>query len=225
MKRLCLALASLAWFSASAASDPTPIDPKTLSFSLATINDALPPIDSAASPGATDLVLHKDEWRQFEAISRACDAEMQEELSDVRRIFQEQSRISGGVRVFTGMHLRKRMTRPLPTPLPWPELLAATGTLPAAVVGVAVQGQGMVKDGFSFRVGQFVLYGIRHGESVEVLCFGFTRAPGLSDTEAETFAAFAEKGQWVVVHWPSASVLKDKRALKNYLMQGREKKP
>jgi hypothetical protein len=149
---------------------------------------------------------------------------MQAELSDIRRIFQEKSRTSGGHRTFSEIHLRKRIGRPLGAPLLWSELLVAAGVQPSSVTGIGIQGQGAVKDGFSFRVGEFTVYGIRHDESVDVLCFGFTRTPGLGEEEAPRFAAFLEKSDLVVVHWPSASVLKDTRALTNYLRQSPDKK-
>ena len=209
--------------SAMSASEPKTIDPKTLSFSVATLNDALPTLDPGAEVGSRDLVIHEDDWRQFEAVSRAFDAAIQEELSDVRRVFQEKSKIVGGRRIFSEIHIRKRVARPFSALLAWSELLAATGAETSSVAGLALAGQGVVKDGFSFRVGQFTLFGIRHGERVDVLCFEFTRTPGLSEAEARRFAAFAEKSEIVVVHWPSASVLKDSRALTNYLMQRREK--
>ena len=116
------------------------------------------------------------------------------------------------------------MGRPLSTPLIWSELLEAAGTQPSLVAGLRLQSGGAVKDGFSFRVGQFTLYGLRHGDRVDVLCFGFTRTPGLTEEEAPRFAAFLEKSELVVVHWPSASVLKDTRALTNYLKQSTDKK-
>jgi len=224
MKHLVVVFALALGLSVSVASETKTIDPKTLSFSLATINDTLPTIEPEAASGARDHVIQEDDWRQFEAISRAFDDEMQEELSDVRRIFEEKSKTSGGHRVFSEIHIRKRIARPLSTPLIWSELLAAIGTQPSSVVGVRLQRQGMVKDGFSVRVGQFTLFGIRHDDSVDVLCFDFTRTPGLSEAEAESLASFFEKSQLIVVHWPSAAVLKDKRALFNYLRQTREKK-
>jgi len=224
MKRFFTAIASALGLSAAAAPQTKMVDPKTLYYSLATINDALPAVDPSAKPSATDLMIHEDDWRQFEAVSRAFEAEMKEELSGVQRIFKEKSKPSGEYRIFSEIHIRKRIVQPISAPLAWAELLAAAGVQPASVSGVGLRGQGLIKDGFSFRVGRLTLFGIRHGAIVDVLCFDLTRTPGLSEAEAERLASFLEKRSVVVVHWPSATVLTDKQALRSFLVKKEEKK-
>jgi hypothetical protein len=224
MKRLLTAIASALGLSATAVPQTKMVDPKTLYFSLATINDALPAIDPAAKPSATDLTIHEDDWRQFEAISRTFDAEVKDELSGVQRIFKEKSKPSGEYRIFSEIHIRKRIPRPLSAPLAWAELLAAAGVQPASVSGVGLRGQGLIKDGFSFRIGRLTIFGVRHGASVDVLCLDLARTPGLSEAEAQRLASFLERAKVVVVHWPSATVLAEKQALMSFLVQKDEKK-
>jgi hypothetical protein len=224
MKRFFTAFASALGLTAVAAPETKLVDPKTIYFSLATINDALPTSDATAKPHDTDLVLHEDDWRQFEAVSHAFDAEIKEEISGVQRIFKEKSKPSGEYRIFSEIHIRKLITRPLSPPINWNELLVACGVQPTKVSGVGLRSEGLIKDGFSFRVGRLKLFGIRHGSSVDVLCFDLTRTPSLSESEAERLASFFEKSRVVVVHWPSATVLADKQALISYLMQVDAKK-
>jgi hypothetical protein len=119
MKRLFTAIASALGFSVAAGTEPKTGDPKTVYFSLATINDALPTIDTTAKPSERDLVIHEDDWRQFEAVARSFEAEIKEEIAGVQRIFKEKSKPSGEYRIFTEIHVRKRIVRPLPTPLGW----------------------------------------------------------------------------------------------------------
>ena len=225
MKRFISAITSALGLSATAAPEIKMVDPKTIFFSLATINDALPATDVAAKPREKDLVIHEDDWRQFEAISLACDPEMKEEIAGVQRIFKEKSKPSGEYRIFSEIHIRKRIARPLPTPLAWTELLSAAGIQASAVSGVGLRdGQGMVRDGFSFHVGQLTVFGVRHGESVEILCFGLTRTPSLSEEEAQRLAAFFDKSSVIFVHWPSTTVFSEKQAMVAFLKQKNEKK-
>ncbi|MBK1884031.1 hypothetical protein JIN85_16550 [Luteolibacter pohnpeiensis] len=219
MKRFLTAIASALGLTAVAAPEIKMIDPKTIYFSLATINDTLPELDQVAERRETDFVLHEDDWRQFEAVSHAFDAEIKEEISGVQRIFSERSKPSGEYRIFSEIHIRKQITQPLPSPLEWSELLAACRVPPASVARVGLQGQGLIKDGFSFRVGSLTLFGIRHDSKVEILCFDLTSTPSLSDAEAQRLASFFDKSHLVAVHWPSATVLAEKQALVSFLMQ------
>jgi len=220
MRRFLAALTSALGLLATAAPETKMADPKTIFFSLPTINDALPATDTTAKPREKDLVIHEDDWRQFEAVSLSCDAEMKEEIAGVQRIFKEKSKPSGEYRIFSEIHVRKRIVRPLPTPLAWVELLSAAGVQASAVSGVGLRdGQGMVRDGFSFHVGQLTVFGIRHGGSVEILCFDLTRTPSLSEEEAQRFAAFLEKSGVVFVHWPSATVFTEKQVMVDLLKQ------
>src|SRR5688500_10919644 len=88
MKRRLTALASVFGVTATAAQETKMVDPRTPLFSLATISDALPANDPA-KPGANNLVLHEDDWRQFEAVSASCLHDGKAELADIQRIFRE----------------------------------------------------------------------------------------------------------------------------------------
>ncbi len=225
MKRFFTAIASALGLSVATGAETKMVDPKTVYFSLATINDSLPPVDINAKLSKTDFIIHEDDWRQFEAIARSLDSELKEEIAGVRRIFKEKSKPSGEYRIFTEIHVRKRILRPLPTPIGWSDLLSAAGVQASSVSGVGLrEGQGVVRGGFCFRVGQLTLFGLRKGVDVDVLCFDLTPAPGLSEDEAQRLATFFEKSGVVFVHWPSATVLGDKQTIIKFLLQKSEKK-
>lgn len=218
MKRFLTAIASVLGLTATAAPENKMVDSKTIYFTLATINDALPAIDPAAKPAPTDFIIHEDDWRQFEVISRSLDGDIKEEISGVRRIFKEKSKPAGEYRVFSEIHIRKRIGRPLPTPLAWAELLAAVGAQPASVSRVGLSGQGLVNNGFSVQIGRLTVFGVKHGGNVDVLCLDLAQTPILSEGEVKRLISFLEKNDLVIVHWPSATVFADKTALMDLLM-------
>jgi hypothetical protein len=220
MKHFIAALASVLGLSTTAASEVKLVDPKSILFSLPTINDSLPVTDPGLKPREGDLVIHEDDWRQFEAISVLCDAAMREEIAGVQFIYHEKSHISGGYRAFREIHIRKLVDHPLPKPLAWTGLLSAAGIRSSAVFGLGLRdGQGMVRDGFAFQIGQLTIFGIRRGENVEILCFTLTRAPGLGEDDAKRIATYLDKNGVVMVHWPSATIITGEQSMEVYLRQ------
>jgi hypothetical protein len=224
MKRFLTAILSAIGLSSSAASETNMVDPKEIYFSLATINDALPATDASEKPTTNDLVIHEDDWRQFEAVASSYSAEIKAEIADVQKIFKEKSEVSGEYRIFKEMHVRKRIANPLPKPTSWTNLLAAAGVQESSVARVGIRGEGFVKDGFSFPVAALRVFGIRHDDNVDVLCFDLTRTPGLSEEAANRLGAFLESAGVVFVHWPSATVLDDKEKVVKFLRQKNEMK-
>ncbi len=220
MKRLLAVITSALGLGASSAAETQMVDPNTIYFSIATLNDALPSVDPSNKPTEKDLVLHEDDWRQFEAVSRTFDEQIGAEIADVQRIFNEHSKVSGEYRIFSKIHIRKRIARPLSTPIVWNDLLVASGIKEASVSGVGFRdGQGMVRGGFSFQIGQITVFGIRDQDTVAMLCFQSDSAPGMTDDEAQKFADFIEKCRVSIVHWPSTTVIKDKQAFVTFLKQ------
>ena len=145
MKRFIAAITSALGLTASAAPETKMVDPKTIYFSLATLNDALPAVDPSTKQTAKDLVIHEDDWRQFEAIARTFDAQIGAEIPDVQRIFKEKSKMSGEYRIFSDVHVRKRIGHPLSTPIVWTELLTASGIKESSMSRVGFRdGQGTV---------------------------------------------------------------------------------
>lgn len=86
----------------------TSIDPSKILFSLPTINDELPAREDPASMENV-LVVHEDDWRQFEFISAQYHDEITQELQSVMDIYDNQ-RVESG---FKTLHIRKLITHPL----------------------------------------------------------------------------------------------------------------
>lgn len=211
------------WTQRDCAPETKSVGLNTIYFSLATLNDALPAVDPRIKPSGKDLVLHEDDWRQFETVSRTFDEQIGAEIADVKSIFKEHSKISGEYRIFHKLHVRKRITHPLSTPIGWTDLLAASGIKEASISRVGFRdAQGMVRGGFSFHVGQLTVFSIRDQGKVDTLCFQSGDTPSLTDNEAQRLADFLEKCRVVIVHWPSATVLNNKQALATFLKKKKE---
>jgi hypothetical protein len=82
------------------------IDPHELLFSLATIDDMIPPCRPANGSDAYEI--DEDEWRQLEFVSSAFLREIEAEFADVRAIHD--ARVGMG---FKTCHVRKRIPDPL----------------------------------------------------------------------------------------------------------------
>lgn len=224
MKKLFAALTALFGLSGVSASEEVKmVDPKTLLYSLATISDELPALDPKHKAKERDLVLLEDDWRQFEVVSRAHMPLVNAEIADIQRIFTEKSKPVGNFRAFTALHVRKRLPKPIHTPLRWSDFSKACAV--TSVSTVSFRGAPtVIANGFSVQLHGLSLYGLRDGETITTLGFVSTQTPALSIEAAERLAAFLEANNLILVHWPSATVFTDKPTLLNYLQQSPDKK-
>lgn len=122
MKRFLAALGALFGMKATAEPEVKMVDPKTLLYLLATISDALPATEPTP-PQKTDLILHEDDWRQFEAVSTSLRPQVDAEMADIRKIFSEHSVPLGEGRAFKKLHVRSRIPNPLASAISWSEFL------------------------------------------------------------------------------------------------------
>lgn len=137
------------------------IDPRTILFSLPTIEDVLP---VTVTGGAAALQLLPDQYRQVELIRDDQRAEVDVELAEIRRI-RDAARPGGG---FTEIHVRRGIREPLAgTTLTVDALAAALG---ATAAPWAFDGEiGVVEHGFALpRAGAHV-YGVAPGGVVAIL--------------------------------------------------------
>ena len=218
MKKLFAALAALIGLQGSAAQEVKMVDPKTLLFSMATISDELPALDPVRKAKSGDLVLHEDDWRQFEVVSRAYAPLVNAEVADIQRIFTEKSKPVGEFRAFTEVHVRKRLPQPLQKPIRWSDFAKACSITTTARVSFQ-SAPTVVAKGFSAQLHGLSIYGLREGETITTLCFVSTQAPALPTEAAERLIAFLETNDLLLIHWPSATVFPDKPPLLNYLQQ------
>ncbi|WP_025121633.1 MULTISPECIES: hypothetical protein [unclassified Serratia (in: enterobacteria)] len=84
------------------------IDPTKVLFSLPTITNDMAMVEDVASLENV-LVLHEDDWRQFEFLSVSLHELVQQEVQDILAIYHTQREESG----FKQIHVRKRIAEPL----------------------------------------------------------------------------------------------------------------
>lgn len=84
------------------------IDPTKVLFGLPTISSDMALVEDVASLENV-LVLHEDDWRQFEFLSASLHELVQQEVQDILAIYHTQREESG----FKQIHVRKRIAEPL----------------------------------------------------------------------------------------------------------------
>lgn len=185
-------------------------------YSLPTIYDALPPAVPAQAGYGGLFVIHEDDWRQTEMISRqmAGKAETEAELRAIRRIYQEHSRLIGqddsSLRAFDAIHIRRAPAAPLAAGVSrrrLSELLPAGGT---PYTGVSYDGgRSRVAGSFAVDTGPFTVYGRAQGDQVTVLCLALSASTVAPGSAAEPAAGLGQAmGEFglVLVDWCKASV-------------------
>ena len=131
------------------------VAPSDLLFSLATISDILPNL--VAAPLENIFVVHEDDWRQVELISRDFEHAVKEEFAAIRGIYENHRQ---GV-AFKKLHVRKLIPTPLSgSALPLDEVKQIFGVA-HEYLGVAFSSAAAVVDGgFAFRASnEAVLWG------------------------------------------------------------------
>lgn len=83
------------------------VNPSELLYSLATISNDLPALAPASSLENV-LVVHEDDWRQIEFVSRTHESSVLKELASIRHVIETQ-RVGSG---FKTIHLRKLIPEP-----------------------------------------------------------------------------------------------------------------
>ncbi|MFF0726925.1 hypothetical protein [Streptomyces sp. NPDC004134] len=168
-----------------------PVDPQEMAYSLPTIFDPLPATEDAAGPGE-HFVIHEDDWRQAEMVSRQLAGQVEAEMRAIREVFEQHSRVIGegasSVRVFDRIHLRRTPAAPISTEVSrrrlW-ELLPVVGR-PYAGVRFP-DGPGRVAGSFAIDSDPLVVYGQAQGDLVTTLCL----APS-PDAAAESAAGLEQ---------------------------------
>ncbi len=161
------------------------VDPKTILFSLPTIESALPAMRDGDPTHAH--VLAEDDWRQRELVARRFEPEISVERDAIRAVRAE--RKGAG---FTRIHVRARIPEPLAgLDLPYARVVAAIGDAARRELAFASTA-GLVEGGFAFRLPTTTVYGYEIDGRVAVL--GFTAAP-----DATLRAAFGS--DVLVVDW------------------------
>ncbi len=166
------------------------VDPQKVLFSLATIENAIPPTDGDPADGA-ELVLHEDDWRQMELISLIHEAVIDEELDAIGQIHLNE-RVAAG---FKNIHVRTRLPLPIAPNTLTVEALGADGR------GLSFRGATRrIRGGFVVEMGATAwLYGLEHAGDVRTL--GLLVEGPLEDEALKLLAELQRDHALVFVDW------------------------
>jgi hypothetical protein len=169
------------------------IDPKTILFSLSTIENSSPASNGDPITGDA-LELHEDDWRQLELISLAHEDAIDEELDAIGEIHLNHRAGPG----FRKIHVRKRIPEPLvPNALPVSEL----GALSARSLRLRGS-ERRIPDSFVRELGaSAALYGIADRGDVRVL--GLRVEGALEDDALKLLERLQREHSLLFVDWCS----------------------
>ncbi|WBB58168.1 hypothetical protein O7599_21230 [Streptomyces sp. WMMC500] len=196
------------------------VDPQEMAYSLPTIFDPLPPTEDSTGSGE-HFVIHEDDWRQAELVSRQLAGQVEAEMRAIHEVFRQSSRVVGegasSMRVFDRIHVRRTPIDPLSTEVSLRRLseLLPVGGRPYAGVRIG-DDPGRVVDSFVIAADPLVVYGQALGDRVTVLCL----AP-LLDAATESAAGLEQamrEFDLVLADWCSGRLL-DASAVGAFLNQ------
>lgn len=172
------------------------VDPKSVLFSLPTIEDAVPACEGA--PDEAALRFAPDDYRQVEFVHASRRAEVDAELADVRRIKAEHRRGAG----FDAIHVRKRVPAPLGLArLTRKDIEAALG---AKARPYGLRGErGVVPGGFAIPDVDAAVYGVERDGALVALCVHGIAADVIGKLHATALAH-----DLMLVDWPAAQCLR-----------------
>lgn len=140
------------------------VDPRTILFSLPTIENVAPPTTRGAVPGDA-VAMHEDDWRQVELVSSRFAAEIAAEQADIRAIFAEHRRGAA----FAKLHVRQRIPAPLAGAVIRIDELARLGVRRALAIGPGGAPPALVDGGFAFVTPSGAIYGREAGGAIVAL--------------------------------------------------------
>ncbi|MGW5355223.1 hypothetical protein ACWERV_32480 [Streptomyces sp. NPDC004031] len=201
--------------------------PEGVKYSLPTVYDALPPTVPAQAGSGGLFLIHEDDWRQTEMVSRqvAGEAETEAELRAIRRIHQEHSRLVGhgdsSLRAFDMIHIRRAPAAPLAADVSRRRLSELLPGVSTPYTGVSYDGgRSRVAGSFAVDAGPFTLYGRAQGDQVTVLCLTPSASTVGPDAAAGPTSALGQAmGEFglVLIDWCGASV-RDSSEIGDFLM-------
>ncbi len=207
MKRVFTALRSL--FGVAHAAEPRieTIDPAAILFSIPTLSNALPPLETVGgNHGTDDLFFHEDDWRQLEFFPAGRIIEAQAMLKALKVFSTEHREANGWKRIY----VRELEAVPVVTGQDAMRALAdlLDSTLgPAPILHSSNAISGRVGAGFTLHVGGNIqLYGHTDASGIPVL--GASVGPDPDDTRlTDTFVLLNQAYGLVLVDWQQQFML------------------
>lgn len=176
----------------------TMVDPRTILFSLPTLEDTLPSTVPAAEGEEVSIRIEPDDWRQVELVAATLRAEIDLEIADIRALKAAHRQGPG----FDACHVRHRLPEPLGgARIPMSAIERAIGSRarPWALRGEP----GVVRDGFAVPDAEGVVYGVARDGLVQVLA-----VHGFLDDVAGKLHPLARAQGLLLVQWCAAVCLR-----------------
>lgn len=172
------------------------VDPRTVRFSLPTIDGGDPEIEAGAD--ASDAVaIHEDDWRQVEFVAADQREAVDAELVAVRAI----KAAAHGQQGYATLHRRARIPAPLAgVKLPLARVVEALGAERRAL---AIRGVGVVRGGFALPLADALVYGTSADGAVTALC-----VQGVPDDVIPLLHELARVHRLLLVEWCAARALR-----------------
>ena len=184
----------------------TTMNPKNLLFSLPTLCDRIPPVESIArdSIPTGSTVIDEDDWRQVEFAAVRDRAIVDRELAQLAQFKVEKRAGAGWTDVFI------RQSRPdaiAPLAIPLADLLrsANAGPLPLYLRSGGVVSQ--VRGGFAVPLHGIVLYGHTDGNNLVTLAVEKRTAEPLDAEQSRAVAHVCHAFNLLVVDWYRVAVI------------------
>lgn len=172
------------------------IDPNTLRYSLPTICDALPEAEDVVV-GDDGFLFFEDDWRQIEFVSRAHEADIEQELAAIRLIHANDAEEVG----FNNIHVRSVIGTPIQVSVALHGLAGICHGCPRSELGCQPGGH-RVMDGFAFSAGEsLVLFGVAADDLVSTLCLQHSGAAEIDHALTAALAQFAADHDLYLIDW------------------------
>ncbi|MEO8702253.1 MAG: hypothetical protein ABI867_19570 [Kofleriaceae bacterium] len=168
------------------------LDPKTILFSLPTIENALPPGHTGSVEGAHRM--REDDWRQVELVSAKLEPDIEAELAQVREVHEDSREGSAYKRI----HVRQRILAPLDgSHVTVADVARVLGEPERQALAVHQSAGVLVTGGFAFTSGHTIIYGREDSGLVVEL--------GIDGEVPPAIEQLADRHGLFVVYWCRAS--------------------
>lgn len=182
-----------------AKSEITQIDPNELLYSLPTINNDIAGVQNASSLENV-AILREDDWRQFEFIDQSNELLINEELNDIKNIYENHREGAG----FKNLHLRQKIVSPLEKAELTISILEQSFDLASNYKGVAFNNAAAtILGGFALKTNSdWLLWGQVDGAGV-ITALNLTQMEESNVASiANKIDTFLEKHKLYLVDWP-----------------------
>ena len=207
------------------ASTPTPagvttqVNPQNILFSVPTLNDALPDTFAETAPSSSTIIIHEDDWRQFEFVSASFKPLIDQELADIDAIWKTKSVKSDQYTAFHSIHIRKRIPDPFAKPIPAAGL---TSLFPAAPSSFTFRDRPQIlKDVVAWRTAGIIFYATIHENAAYTFGIQLEAKPSLDHDTSARITQFMKDHDLLLIHWPSRTVLDSSASVESFL-EGRK---